>query len=244
MAEAFAFTYSNSNDRPPGRLVSVAARVLPGVARVQADAPRFARDWERANRAALAASGPLWVALGDSLTQGLGAPSYDRGWVGQVQRRLRAAGQDYGVVNLSFTGARTQDVLDRQLPALQDLIRGGRRPALVTLMIGSNDLVSRRHRAGIAERFAEILRRIPPGSLVTTLPNPTAAAAAVNQLIERARGPRRLVVAELRGPRTSSWRGKLAADHFHPNERGYTGLADVIVDAIQAGGKEMAGRSE
>ena len=43
---------------------------------------------------------------------------------------------------------------------------------------------------------------------------------------------RGLAVAELRDPRTASWRGKLAADHFHPNELGYAAIAEVLGDAV------------
>ena len=54
----------------------------------------------------------------------------------------------------------------------------------------------------------------------------------MNAVIAHVADERGLVVAELRDPRTTSWRGKLAADHFHPNDRGYAALADVISDAI------------
>ena len=149
------------------------------------------------------------------------------GGSGSSPTRLAEDGTPFGVVNLGVSGARTAEVLDRQLPALAEL-----EPALVTLMIGSNDLMRRRYRAGLAERFAEILQRLPAGTVVTTLPNPSRTAAAVNTLIERAARPRGLVVAELRDPRTSSWRGRLAADHFHPNDRGYAALADVLAGPV------------
>ena len=227
-----AFTYSNLSERAPGRLVSVAARVMPGVARVQRDVAPFAEAWARANTAALRASGPLWVALGDSLSQGIGASAYDRGWVGQLRERLEADGRPLRVVNLAVSGARTQDVLDLQLPALAELAADVAMPELVTLMIGSNDLISRRHRDGLPRRIDRILRQLPAGSVVTTLPNPTAAAAQANAVVAHVARTRGLVVAELRGPRTTSWRGKLAADHFHPNDVGYAALTDVIHDAL------------
>jgi lysophospholipase L1-like esterase len=118
------------------------------------------------------------------------------------------------------------------LPALADLAARTAMPALVTLMIGSNDLISRRHRAGLPQRMDRILRQLPAGSVVTTLPNPTPTAGAVNAVLARVARERGLVVAELRGPRTTSWRGKLAADHFHPNDSGYAALADVVHDAV------------
>ncbi len=226
------FEYSNIAGRRPGPLIKLAGWVLPGVARVQNDVEPWAEAWGQDNRAALSGTGPLWVALGDSLTQGVGAPAHDRGWVGQVRERLAEAGQDYRVVNLGVSGATTRDVLERQAPVLDAL------PAdLVTLMIGSNDLMRPRDRGGMVERFAELLDRLPEGAVVTTLPNPSPVAGRVNALIARVAPERGLVVAELRDPRTSSWRGRLAADHFHPNERGYAAIAEVIADVLLARGR-------
>ena len=67
---------------------------------------------------------------------------------------------------------------------------------------------------------------------MTTLPNPSRVAGAANRAITRGAAERGLVVAELRDRRTTSWRGKLAADHFHPNERGYAAIADVLGDVV------------
>ncbi len=217
--------YSNLNERPPGRFVSLAARLLPGVREVQEQVGPYAQAWRRHNDAALAADGPLWVALGDSMTQGIGAPSHDRGWVGQVAARMPG----WRVVNLAITGGRVRDVLDRQLPALESL---GSPPDLVTVLIGSNDLFHPRLRSRLPADLAELLRRLPPGTVVGNQPGTHAAAAEVNALIDDAVAERGLVLAELRDPRTRNWGGKLAADHFHPNERGYAGMAEVFAEAI------------
>ena len=121
------------------------------------------------------------------------------------------------------------DVLDRQLPALESL---GEPPALVTLLIGSNDLIRRSRRQAFPARFEELLNRLPDGAVVATLPNPSRAAGAGNAVLQALALARGLRIAELRDPRTSSWKGKLAADHFHPNDAGYAGIAAVFADAI------------
>jgi lysophospholipase L1-like esterase len=224
-----SFSYSNRNEQPPGPWISLASRVIPGVARVQEQVAPYAAAWRDANAIAAAAEGPLWVALGDSLSQGIGAPAWDLGWVGQLHARLALAGRDYRIVNLSVSGARTGDVLARQLPALEALPVA---PDLVTVMIGSNDLVRRRYRNGLPDRFRALLERVPEGTVVSTLPNPTPTATAVNAVIADAARERGLVVADMRDGRTTSWRGKLAADHFHPNEVGYAALARIFADAL------------
>ena len=128
-----------------------------------------------------------------------------------------------------MSGAHTADLIRRQLPALQALSSA---PDLVTVMVGSNDLVRRSRRKGLPERFQTLLEAVPVGTVVSTLPNPTPTANAANKVITSVARERGLVVAEMRGGRIASWRGKLAADHFHPNEFGYAALADVFAAAL------------
>jgi hypothetical protein len=82
------FDYSNLSPRPAGAFYRAAAGVLPGVRKVQAQIVPYALAWQHANLAALRATGPLWVALGDSMSQGIGASAYDRGRVGVLGRRF------------------------------------------------------------------------------------------------------------------------------------------------------------
>jgi lysophospholipase L1-like esterase len=220
-----SFEYSNLSDRAPGRFVSLAARVLPGVRAVQRQTEPYALAWQRDNEAALAAEGPLWVALGDSMTVGIGAGAHDRGWVGQLAGRLPG----WRVLNLAMTGGRVRDVLDRQLPALDQLPVA---PELVTVLVGSNDLMSPRHRRQVTGDLAELLTRLPAGSVVGNQPGTFAAAVEFDRQIDAAVADRGLVLAEFRDPRTRSWKGRLAADHFHPNERGYAGIAAVFEEAV------------
>ncbi len=220
------FEFSNLSGRPPGRFVAVASRLVPGVREVQQQIEPYAAAWQRHNAAALDADGPLWVALGDSMTVGIGAGAYDRGWVGQLASRMPG----WRVVNLGISGGRMRDVTDRQLPALEQL---GVTPDLVTLLIGSNDLMNPRYRRLLVADHAELLDRLPPGTVVGNQPGTYAAALEFNQQIDDAVRDRGLMVAELRDPRTRHWMGKLAADHFHPNERGYAGMADIFEEAIR-----------
>ncbi|MFC4950421.1 SGNH/GDSL hydrolase family protein [Pseudonocardia sp. GCM10023141] len=98
--------HSNLSGRPPGRFVALASRLLPGVREVQEQIEPYALAWQRHNREALAGTGPLWVALGDSMTIGVGASAYDRGWVGLLAARKPG----WRVVNLAISGGRVRDV--------------------------------------------------------------------------------------------------------------------------------------
>lgn len=239
---AIAFEYDNTSGRPPGAVMRVLSTVLPGVARVRSQTEPYAAAWRAANAAALVGQGPdaepLWVALGDSMTQGIGASAADRGWVGQLAENLAAAGRPHRVVNLSVTGARVQDAIDQQLPALRDLLDAGLVPGLVTVVIGSNDVVTPRLRTGLTERFAELLEGLPDGAVVANLPNPHREARRVDELLRQRERDGRLVVADMRAHGPRSWRGKLAADRFHPNDAGYAAMARVFDVALGLDGPE------
>lgn len=219
------FEYSNLSGRPPGPIVALASRALRGVREVQQQVVPYARAWERHNREALAASGPMLVVLGDSMAQGVGASAPDRGWAGQLADTLPG----HRLVNLSFYGGRVTDVVERQIPAMQSL---GVEPDLVTVIIGSNDLMSRRLRPALPAALAEMLRLLPAGSVVGNQPGGRPDALAFNRLVEGAVASRGLVRAEFRDPRTRNWRGKLSQDHFHPNDLGYAGMAAIMAEAV------------
>ena len=226
------FDYSNRSERPRGPVLSALSAAVPGIRSVQEQVLPYAVWWESHNRLASAAGGPLWVALGDSMTQGIGASAPDRGWVGQLSARLTARGWDHRLLNLGVNGARVEDVLARQLPALERLGADGSPPALVTVVIGSNDIVLRRHRRGLVKRFTEMVDRLPQGALVSNLPNPNREARAVDALLRGRADAGRLVLVDMRRDGPRSWRGRLASDKFHPNDVGYAEMASVVERAI------------
>jgi acyl-CoA thioesterase-1 len=208
----------------------VAERMLPGIARVRAQTAPFAQAWQAANAEALRGGGPLWVALGDSMSQGIGAQSIDGGWVRQLHARLRLAGSPLRVVNLSVTGARLRDVIDRQAPRVAEL---GDAVALVTVLAGANDMFPRDRRQHAPAAMAELLDVLPPGRIVVaTLPRRNQAALDVNAVLDAAAGRGVIAIADLRGMTVRSLIGTRAADLFHPNERGYAALAGTFADAI------------
>ena len=130
------------------RPTSARGRVLslyPGVRSVRSQVRPYADAWHRSNAAALGRTEPLWLVLGDSTAQGIGASAFDRGWVGQLQQLLAAEGGAWRVVNLSQSGGRIRDVLAEQLPLADRL---GLEPGLITVAVGANDLRPSR-RAGL-----------------------------------------------------------------------------------------------
>lgn len=226
------FPYDNRTGRGPGRIVRTLGLVVPGVRRVRGQADPYADAWRAHNLAALALPGRRWFVLGDSMSQSVGATSYDAGWVGQLGRRLAATGDPVTVVNLSASGARVPDLLAQQVPVLTAL--EPRPDDVVTVLIGSNDLFGgRMHSAALPAAFAKLLERLPTGAVVATLPQPRDAAEQVNLLIDAAAAAGRVHVVDMRTSGPDSWWGKVAADFFHPNDAGYTAIADAFEPVVR-----------
>lgn len=226
-------TYDNRTGRGPGRTVRTLSMVLPGVDRVWSQVQPYADAWRTHNLAVLNTPGQRWIVLGDSLSQGVGASAYDAGWVGQVGKRLAGSGHDLRIINLSATGATVRDVLDQQLPILATL--GAREDDLCTVMVGSNDLFGGRdRRQKLPDAYAELVDRVPPGSIISTLTQPPPAADRANKHVERASAEGRIIMEDLRITGPSSWRGLLASDRFHPNDEGYAALAAAFAPTLRA----------
>ena len=208
--------------RKPWNLTRFAARFADGIASVDAQREPFAEYWDEHNARHLNGDGPLWIALGDSSVQGVGATSPEHGWVPNVLARLQELDPAWRVLNLAMTGARMFHVVEDQIP----LVTGRElRPQLVTCMIGTNDFIG----GSPARRLEADATR-----LVTHLPDGT--------WLGRGGGPGRKRSEAFRGPldaalasgringfepyRWPSREGTLAADRFHPGDLGYRYIAD------------------
>ncbi len=122
-------------------------RWTDGVAVLRADRTEFAAYWDAHNDQVLSkreralrdgdTADPLWVVLGDSTAQGLGAAGPRGGYVGQTLYELRrTTGRHWRVLNLSVSGALMRDVIADQIPRLDEV-----RPDLVTCGAGANDIL-------------------------------------------------------------------------------------------------------
>lgn len=222
---------------PPGRFRGWCV----GVSEVAADRARFAEHWERHNERALRRAGPLWVALGDSAAQGLGAWHPEGGYVSQAVAELRRrTGDPWRVVNWSRSGATTADLLADQLPRLAGL---GCTPDLVTCGTGTNDLL-RYPLPTVRSHFRTLIERVPDSTVVLDLPipyqrwgvGPLAAplVVALNATIHQLAAERGLPVAHVSSHFTRPWQGRFGPDNFHPNQDGYRLWTDAVLAAAFA----------
>ncbi|MGK5691878.1 SGNH/GDSL hydrolase family protein [Streptomyces sp. URMC 128] len=196
---------------------------------------------------------PTFVALGDSLTEGVGDPVGDgawRGWAALLAAGLAegpagladaAAGFPEGparFTNLAVSGAQTRDVLERQLPAASEL-----RPDLVSVVIGVNDtlrctfdiqaVAARLDRvyATLTEQGAVLLTAcLPDPGAMLGLPGPLAhplarRQRAVNAVVHALSDRYGAVHLHACEGDWITDRALWSADRLHPGERGHRQLA-------------------
>lgn len=211
-------------------------RVVPALRRSLDQVTAHAAEWARRAEEVLATGpqgAPLWVVFGDSTAQGVGVPDVEHGYVGRVRQLLEERdGAPWRVLNLSASGAVVRDVLDTQLPRLAALLEQGWQPALVTAVVGGNDL---RHtpQPVLLEELPQLVARLPAGSAVASLPRgirqPRAEVA--NRLLRRLAAERGLPVVDLWSATGPPWAGKYA-DGLHPNAAGLTDWVRAFSEAL------------
>ncbi|MFJ3232956.1 SGNH/GDSL hydrolase family protein [Streptomyces sp. NPDC086787] len=179
-----------------------------------------------------------FVALGDSLTQGVGDPADDgwRGWAALLAEGLTAAPADF--TNLAVSGAQTRDVVERQTPAALEL-----RPDMASVVIGVNDTLRCTFDIhAVAARLDEAYAALTgQGAILLTacLPDPGAMlglpGALARPLARRQRAVNTVVhaLSERYGAvhlhaAEGAWltdRAMWSADRLHPGERGHRQFA-------------------
>jgi lysophospholipase L1-like esterase len=220
------FEYSNLNSREPSRFLRVACKLLPGVDRVEGQIAPYAASWHEHNLTVLAGDDPVWVVLGDSISQGIGATSIEQSWVLQAWRALAARGLRYRVVNLSISGATVTDVIDREIPAMHELATS---PSVVTVFIGSNDIVHRELRAKLPANYQKLIAALPRGSFVAVTGRDHGALGEIDRIVQAAAATGDVVEVPVRIAAHQR-----AEDHFHPNDDAYALIAADFTAAIAA----------
>lgn len=178
----------------------------------------------------------LYVAIGDSAAQGIGASKPGRSYVGAVAQHIRATtGRSVRVVNLGISGATVGIALDKELRHLAKLA-----PDIVTVSIGANDIPS--FDAARFERELEALfSQLPPHAIVADLPTfyflPAERVVKVaNVILREVAASHGLTTAPLheRMRRQGMWgvTTQFAGDLFHPNDRGYRVWASAFLSAV------------
>jgi len=191
----------------------------------------------------------LYVALGDSTVEGVGATTPERNYVSRVYDRLRSIYPNARVVNLGVSGATSVDVVTDQLSKAVEL-----HPTLITLSIGPNDITARVRLEEYERNLDTILQRLTRETravlVVNLLPDlgvtPRYKFGAEREIVERltsrfndalARKARRhgAEVVDLYAASREEVPRRLeliAADGYHPSDEGYARWATLMWNGI------------
>ena len=182
-----------------------------------------------------------YVALGDSAAQGIGALSPTNGYVGLIATKLAdQKNRPIHVINLSKTGAKIGDVLETQIPKLNQL-----KPDVVTLEIGANDIKTF-NAVMFEKQVKELLDLMPENSYISDLPyfggrsrfiDPVQERNVIsaNKILHAAASKKNLRLVELHQQtfERNQYFWVYAIDYFHPNSIGYRAWADAFWENIK-----------
>lgn len=185
-----------------------------------------------------------YVALGDSLTAGVGSDDAKSTIVYQIAKNLSKQYGKVEVVNLGQSGATSEDLIAGQLP-----VAVNEKPDYVTLLIGVNDIHDKVRVADYKKRLSYVLyelttktdarivlMNLPYLGAFDVLPFPLSnvldrRTRQFNKVIEELGYDDRIKLIDLY---TSSYKPFLenpsyyASDRFHPSSEGYMFLGKII----------------
>jgi acyl-CoA thioesterase-1 len=190
--------------------------------------------------------GPIrFVALGDSYTIGTAVRESER-WPNQLAARL--AGLEL-VGNLGVNGFTSRDLIEVELPRL-----AGLRPALVSVLIGVNDVVQRVPSSVYRANVEHILEAVAglvgaARSVVVTTPDYTVTPAGAdygdpvrqsagirenNAIISEVAGARGIAIVDIYdiSLRAASDRALVADDGLHPSGAQYALWVERIMPLV------------
>ena len=201
--------------------------------------PRYKNYWQRRAAKPMPDNALVYVAMGDSTAQGIGASSPDKGYVGLIAKALQEQeGRPVHVINLSKSGARVQDCLREQLPQLQNL-----HPDVITLEIGANDM-SQWDEDSFKKDMNELLSQLPKQTVVSDIPyfgggrkrrlepQVLAASRIISELAQEYAlrvAPLYQVTKEHDSVRT------MTIDFLHPSNKGYQNWYAAFWQPLQTG---------
>ncbi len=195
-----------------------------------------------------------FVALGDSVTEGVGDPLPRgglRGWATRLAEALTALDEDFSFAKLAHRGLTTAEIRDQQLERALEL-----RPDLSSAIAGMNDAIKPWFREEqIAEPLEEIVAGLEEAGatvLMATLPDVTRTLPltpgrkpplrgrleAANEVIRdvAARHPSTVLI-DARGFAEEIRGGNFSIDRMHPNSRGHLLIARAFAERLAEAGE-------
>lgn len=189
---------------------------------------RYQRYWNNRNQQARQQSdGLLYIALGDSTAQGIGAGAAKQGYVGVISDELAKKHEAVHTINLSKSGATIQDALSKQIPELNKLKVEDN--TVVTIEIGANDM-SKFNAQTFESQMDELMAALPKQTLISDIPyfgdtrykDREVYVEQANQIMYKLAKKHGFTLVALHEPmKANGGRRTLALDQFHPSTWAY-----------------------
>jgi acyl-CoA thioesterase I len=189
-----------------------------------------------------------YVVLGDSTTISQGG-DYDKGYVRASARFLAAKGYKVTLHNFGVSGARTHDVLTKQVPQAIQV-----QPDIVLIVVGANDVTHLTSVASIKRDLGDSIDKIqgtysntkilitgsPQMGTIPRFPQPARALAkwrtdqinTMAQALADDRGVTFVPIADKTGPIFAAHPELYAKDKFHPTTEGYAVWIPVVNSSL------------
>lgn len=175
-----------------------------------------------------AASRPLLVCYGDSITAGNGLP-YGQSYPDDLQRMLNARGYRYSVRNLGSSGATTTDAL-ANLPSVLRL-----HPAIVILEFGGNDGLRGLPLSSSSRNLDQIIAALQKARIRVLLAGITLPAnygqdyiRAFDQIFRTLAAKHRVPLVPMIYKNLIDVPGTIQSDGIHPTAKGSKIIAETI----------------
>ncbi len=207
------------------------------------------------------------MALGDSMTEGVGDPKPDgglRGWADRLAEALTTGDEDFSYTNLARRGLKTEEIRHQQLRVAFDL-----QPDLASALMGMNDLLEPGFDPSRYERDLDSvvspLREAGAGVLMATFPDITAFSPlparftagirnrlkAASEAVRRVASAHDALLLDADAFPEAKERQIISVDRLHPGPLGHVLLAQTFARLLeehsgvpipQPDGGDVAGR--
>jgi lysophospholipase L1-like esterase len=178
--------------------------------------------------------GLTWLAIGDSITNGTGASTYDKSYIYQTRLGLLNAGHPHHLVRASSGGQKSGDMIEFHKS------RGGKcDPDLITIMIGTNDnaqsVGTTTFQTNLGLLIDEVKKRFVVGKgkiVLLTIPYAKSTTAygvnvsQYNDVIKSVGSARGIPVCDINPAFNSD---SFMADDVHPNDNGHAAIANILI---------------
>lgn len=188
----------------------------------------------------------VYVAIGDSLTSGVGVESFEQSYPYQVAELLSENDNQVELKTFAVQGARSLDAL----VVLDEIIKTS--PDIITILLGTNDIHGNIFRKTFRENYAHILNRLTEetDATVYVISVPFTGTADLllppyghyfdwqtrrfNETLKELSREYSVEYIDLYTATRSesSKEGYYSLDLFHPSEKGYTLWSNIVYDHI------------